>query len=225
MNGMELAMDKYCSIEAATPGFPRDLTWNDFPTNEDPGVPWDAFTSSGYAVTQWAFTAGSAPGDRRGGYFVDPFKVTVSFLADRSWAKSSAKSSKRLLAHEQGHFDITGLLARDLVRRVRALRVYGPELRHTDGSMRAGNRLLEQKMKRVLDRVASLNTAIQNGGVEGESIYDTDTEHGTDEKGQREWTAMLHQIKVRNLSLEDTLVARGFVTVASDPPDGPAIFK
>jgi hypothetical protein len=218
MNGMELAMDAYCSIEAATPGFPRNLTWNDYPSVEDPGEPFDALTYSQYDVTHWGFTAGTAPGDRRGGYYVDPFKVTVSFLPDRSWARPSAKSNMRLLAHEQGHFDITGLLARDMVRRVRALRVY-------EGGINAGCKALEQKMKRVPDRIDSLRTALQTGGAGGEPIYDTDTEHGTDEKGQREWTAMLHQIKVRNLSLEDTLVKRGFVTLVSDPPNGPAIFK
>jgi len=217
-------MDKYCPIEAATPGFPRKLTWNDFRTVEDPGEPFEALTYPQYEVTAWGFTAGSAPGDRRGAYFVDPFKVTVRLLADKSWARPSAKGNMRLLAHEQGHFDIIGLLARDIVRRVRALRVYGPELLNANDS-RAGCRLLQEKVKRVLDRANSLRTALQTGGIGGEPVYDSDTDHGLDEKAQREWSQMLQHIKVHNLSLEDTLVQRGFVVLVSDPPNGPTIFS
>src|SRR5215467_12170150 len=63
---MELAMDAYCSMEAATPGYPRTLTWDDYRSVEEPDVPFDAMTTSKYAVTLWAFSMGSAPGDRRG---------------------------------------------------------------------------------------------------------------------------------------------------------------
>jgi hypothetical protein len=37
-----------------------------------------------------------------------------------------------------------------------------------------------------------------------------DAAHGTDERGQREWRAMLQRIKMRNLGLEGTLVKRSF---------------
>ena len=213
-------MVTFNQVLAATPGFPRDLTWDDYRNVEEPPLPFSALTGSRYTETHWAITSGTATGERRGSYFVDPLKVTVSFLSDQSWARPSAKGDMRLLAHEQGHFDITGLIARDLARRLLELRVYGPELRDAN-DLRAACRAVEQKMRRVRDRVDALWTALQNGG---ESIYDTDTGHGTNESGQREWSAMLKHVKMHNLGLEDTLVSRGFVRLVSDPPTGRPIF-
>lgn len=214
-------MVAFNQVLAATPGFPRDLTWDDFRNVEEPPLPFAALTASRYDVTNWGITSGTAKGERRGSYFVDPLKVTVRFLSDQSWAQPSAKGNKRLLAHEQGHFDITGLIARDLARRLLELRVYGPELRDAN-DIRAANRALEQKMRRVLDRVDALWTALQNGGAE--DIYDTDTEHGLNESGQREWSAMLKRVRMHHLGLEDTLVSRGFVRLVSDPPNGRPVF-
>src|SRR5579871_6448076 len=57
-------------IKAATPGFPRQLKWNDYKwVDQSPIPPFEALTGSSYKVTQWGYTLGTAPNDRRGSYF------------------------------------------------------------------------------------------------------------------------------------------------------------
>ncbi len=204
-------------IKAATPGFPRQLKWNDYKwVDQSPIPPFEALTGSSYKVTQWGYTLGTAPNGRRGSYFVDPLKITVSFIADSSWAVPSARNNPRLLAHEQGHFDITGLIARDFARRVLDLRVYGPEMFNANDPDEGVSRL-DKKVKRISQRMGALWDFLQKGV---DCLYDSDTEHGNDQQAQRDWSALLNHIKHFNLGFEETLVARGFLRIVSDPPDG-----
>lgn len=203
-------------IKAATPGFPRRLTWHDYQwVAQSPVPPFEAMTAAAFKVTQWGYTLGTAANDHRGSCFVDPLKITVSFLS-ASWAVPSARTSAQLLAHEQGHFDITGLVARDMAARLLDLRVYGPELMNANDPIAATN-ALDKKVKQVSRRAEALWDFLQQGV---DCLYDTDTEHGANAQGQREWNALLTHVKNFNLGFEDTLIARGFIRIVADPPGG-----
>jgi hypothetical protein len=208
-------------IHKAMVGFPRQLRWDDFGrVDQSPQPPMEAMTASKYEITQSAYTSGTAANDNRGSYFVDPLKVTVSFVASNSWAVPWARTNPRLLAHEQGHFDITGLIARDFTRRLLDLRVYGHELIDAN-NLSAANNALDKKVAQVRKRMHALWEFLQGGE---DDLYDTDTLHGTNEAGQREWSALLHHVKLLNVGFEEALIARGFIRILSDPQGGPPTY-
>lgn len=100
-------------------GWPRQITWSEFwevatrPSGENEDAQIDTQTLQpervGVAREQGQFRLGN-------------FTVKLIVVRDNSWVVASQKSTT-LLAHEQGHFDITGLVARDLVKALGALRV------------------------------------------------------------------------------------------------------
>jgi hypothetical protein len=213
-------------IDAATPGYPRILKWSDYRFVTDSlDPPFEASTHTSYKITQWAFTLGAAPGESKGGLYVDPFKVTTSLESD-SWAVRGAEREPRLLAHEQGHFDITGLIARELAARVLDLRVTGNEFPRSfwgspadsQESVRTINKVLKSRMTRVTERMGALWDFLQgSAGVDG--AYDIDTAHGTDRTAQRTWSNMLSHVRIHHADFEQTLLRRGFVTIVNDPPN------
>jgi hypothetical protein len=81
------------------------------------------------------------------------------------------QKSDTLLAHEQGHFDITGLVARDLVKALAALRVST-----TDELQREVSRLFE-----AYDAWANSLS----------KQYDDETDHGRNVKTQTDWESRI----------------------------------
>jgi hypothetical protein len=109
-------------------------------------------------------------------YRLGHYVMQLHVNTDNSWVVTEWKSSA-LLAHEQGHFDITGLIARDLVQRLRNLRT-----RSTEALGREVLRLYE-----VYNRWA--------GKVTQE--YDDETRHGKDAERQRGWETRI-QTSIQN---------------------------
>lgn len=204
-------------VLAATPGFPRQLSWDDYQKVDESRLPpFEAVTVSGFKIDHWGLTHGTAPNEHRGSVFFDPLKVHATFDSTSSWVLKSSLTKKWLLAHEQGHFDINGLIARDLATNLLALRVYGNEARSAN-SLKAGDTAMLKKGKHAEDRAKALYDFLQG-------LYDSDTNHGMDERGQADWNKLLHHVKIHAAGFEDTLVKRGFFTILSDPPAGTPTF-
>jgi hypothetical protein len=99
-------------------GLERQLTWKDYPRKRGtaPGpnqVRTGAYTYSGVSPISVHFT-------KRGGHFelVDNVTVSITFNAHRSWMMDWVLTepdpfASDLLNHEQGHYTITALIARD----------------------------------------------------------------------------------------------------------------
>lgn len=97
----------------------KKLTWADFGTP----VPKPAPTPGGFAIG--AHTETAAPVNygwaSKGGVvsLADNVTVAIQFVASKSWVadwvfKEPKQFQDDLLKHEQGHYDITALMARDL---------------------------------------------------------------------------------------------------------------
>ena len=92
----------------------RTLTWSDFSGRPPQGTPWAAQTDSNFTVTTPTFQ--NAGGGKV--TLIDQVTVTVVFNQNSSWRVDMrqwpAQLEQDLLDHEQGHYNITALNARDL---------------------------------------------------------------------------------------------------------------
>jgi predicted secreted Zn-dependent protease len=158
-------------------GWPRPISWNEFkdvatrPAGEDEDAQIDTQTAQpervGVAREQGRFRLGD-------------FEVRLKVVRDNSWVVVSQKNDT-LLAHEQGHFDITGLVARDLVKALGALR--GST---TDELQREVSRLYE---------------AYDAWAKSLSKQYDAETNHGRNAKVQSEWESRIRTCIQQGTSL------------------------
>jgi len=116
----------------------------------------------------------------QGQFRLGNFTVKLNVIRDNSWVVVSQKSDT-LLVHEQGHFDITGLVARDLVKALGALRVGT-----TDELQREVSRLYE---------------AYDTWAKSLSKQYDDETNHGRNVKVQAEWEARIRTCMQQGTSL------------------------
>lgn len=101
-------------IKDAVRYFPRTIRWDDF--NVRTSEKLEAAVYCYYKVT-----SDSIPEWKDGIFSIKPtFQLTMYINNSATWATSAAKEEKKsaLLRHEQGHYDITGCIARDYARRV-----------------------------------------------------------------------------------------------------------
>src|SRR5262245_28517209 len=96
-------------IQAALIGYPRELKWDDFRTIDEPPdgtrPEHDAHVSMNFRITHYGILY-------RDGKALDRDQLKVTVTLKDAWATARARTDKALLKHEQGHFDIMGLLAR-----------------------------------------------------------------------------------------------------------------
>ncbi len=146
-------------------GWPRAIAWSEFreiskrPDGvlEDAQIHSEVSSPSRLSVT------------RENGQFRLPnYPAKLDVVPDDTWVVTGTKSDA-LLAHEQVHFDITGLSGRDMVREMLALRA--PT---TDELQRAVTRITER-----YQQLASELT----------KKYDDETNHGRNADQQKRWAA------------------------------------
>ena len=134
----------------------RPLSWPDFAGRPEHNTDLTALTSSDIDVkVSW-----------EGEKF--KYQVTALFDPSTSWAKQ--KTSARLLAHEQLHFDITEIHARMLRKALSAIQ--DPRLLDNEKLGRIVNPVFEQWKKM-------------------EDQYDHETNHGLDAEAQLKWKELV----------------------------------
>ncbi len=132
----------------------RRLNWEDFKGQPDDSNPHHALTAANLAVSascknnQYTYT------------------VKCVFLPQQSWSKK--KNSEKLLAHEQLHFDLTEVHAR--------------QLRHDLQQISCAN--LKTKLSLVV------NEAFKRWKAE-QDLFDEASRHGLDKEEQRVWAARI----------------------------------
>lgn len=164
-------------------GLFKTLAWTDFAGTPDPLKPkLDAFTSSRFDYpVRHNFV--KAPGGATF-QFDDTLTLTIVMQSSLSWrrtAKIQAKGSAyetALLKHEQGHYNITALIARDLFIDVMQLKA-----KHYASSA-AG----DADLKPILLRYAGKAEKISK-------IYDSsaETDHGGNPTAQDKWNKMIER--------------------------------
>ena len=134
------------------------LVWENFEGTPDPASSFDANTSSGLSYS-WSLKK-----DFNGTHFV--YKVESYFLPDGSWVKPG-RESELLLAHEQLHFDITEVFARQLRQKMED---FNPESRGD----------IKQELQRIYKKIERERALLQEK-------FDRETRHGQDEAAQLRW--------------------------------------
>ena len=152
-------------------GWPRAVSWRgDFPDEreERPSDEDEDAQIHAEAILDDETTACRTDGLLRLGRFTVRLRVS----ADQTWVVRSAKTDA-LLAHEQGHFDICGIDARQVMQDLVALRAQdGDEL----GGM-------------VQDR-------LQRSRIDAQAMsdrYDEETDHGRTADAQRRWETAIRE--------------------------------
>ncbi|MBD1396311.1 DUF922 domain-containing protein [Pontibacter sp. JH31] len=136
----------------------RKLNWEDFQASPEDGNPHHALTAANLAV------------DARCKDNKFYYEVKCVFLPGESWSKN--KHSERLLAHEQLHFDLTEVHARQLRKKLRGI----------------GNSC--ELMKTQLNTL--VGAAFKEWKAEQEQ-FDKISRHGLDTDVQTEWADTITQ--------------------------------
>lgn len=158
-------------------GWPRQISWDEF---KDVATRPAGETEDGQIETQSLQPERVGVAREQGQFRLGNFTVKLNVIRDNSWVVANQKSDT-LLAHEQGHFDITGLVARDLVKALGALRVST-----TDELQREVSRLFE---------------AYDAWAKSLSKQYDDETNHGWNAKPQSDWESRIRTCIQQETSL------------------------
>ena len=163
-------------------GLFRTLKWSDFsgpqPTS-NPNNMWaqaaPEFSPSGVATTSYG------KGSTQSFGLADSVTVAITFNSSKSWvlplvASQSEAEKTRLLKHEQGHYDLAALLARDMFLEFMQLKA----VRLSSSSAVA------TEVKAVHARYSGIAQPLQD-------LYDskTQTDHGRDQAAQSKWEGFI----------------------------------
>lgn len=138
---------------------PDELTWADFKAKPVLSSPFKANVNSGFSYS-WSVKAVNGKPE-----FV--YEVKSYFYPEQSWVKDK-KASKKLLAHEQLHFDISELYARKMRK---ALESFQPSA----------------SVAQIKSSLNKLHTSVEKERIKTQERYDKETNHGTIPSAQEKW--------------------------------------
>ena len=199
-------------INAVVSGFPRALSWAQFrPVATSLSPPMLAQTSSSYQMGSWRVALSG------GKYRVQGVRITVSVNANGCWAVNAARNQAALLRHEQGHYDITGLVARDLARSVLDLSLDASvvaALKDAGSTGAEHMRYVQRQFQSSIDeygrQAADLSNKLQtNPATRRDGVYDVQTQHGQNVAAQTRWDALFSQVKASGASFRLALAMLG----------------
>jgi len=191
-------------------GFQRTLKFSDFRLiNVPPTQASKALTSAQYGST-FAF----AHLTDHQTYSLEPISVTVEFNRSASWMDRSSQVAS-LLDHEQGHFDIVRLIARDFCRQLLSMEMDAIILDSTQDATRLGplqhaRAYMRTEVDKIIAAARALMDSLQSTPSR-DGIYDTQTMHGTNATVQGQWDDALQHAISTNTDLELTLSLFGLV--------------
>lgn len=169
-------------LRTALEGHELTLSWDDFkagvPANRPPGE-----AASTEARFDLAYDYDWDKAQTTQGYRINHVFVRVTLHRDRMWAVASARTPA-LLAHEQGHYDIVALVARDLYQELTGWNTATPPKRFRKDS----------DLKSAADRSRREATSLADhvgGSAQSTGVYDQQTNHGLDAKIQSQWDQAL----------------------------------
>lgn len=186
------------AVQAAMTGFPLALSWPHFrAVAPSPAPPALAQTAASYSMSGWRAALVN------GVYRVQGARISVSINRHDTWAVSAARTSASLLQHEQGHFDIVGLIARDLARKVLDLSLDATvvaALRDSGTTPAQHLNYVQQQFQSDIrsygQQASDLSSRLQTHPVTGQDgLYDRQTGHSQNAAAQTLWNNRLARIK------------------------------
>ena len=120
-------------------GWPRRVDWSEFETRR--AHPWGVARTLA-SIRSTIEVSGLEVGQAREHWTVRRVEVSVDVERGHSWVKESDRT-EYVRAHEQGHFDITGLIAREWLDQLREIRAASREAVLAEAE-RTGNELGEK---------------------------------------------------------------------------------
>lgn len=157
----------------ALTGFNHQVQWSEFRTvpRRPAGVAEDAQIDT--RAQGFQFRTRQRPGEP---CRIDGLNAGVVVNRAHSWVVRG-RDNAQLLAHEQGHFDITALGVREIYNRMEGLEAEQcPDI----------NRLVSAIQQEVQARVTQADAA-----------YDRETDHGNNAGAQQRWTQRIRQLKTQ----------------------------
>lgn len=174
----------------------RPITWDDFKgrwrQRSRFGIE-GAYIASGLQLTEWRAAAERLGEDR---WVARPEGLTAfAYMEKFESSVEPGRKNDYALAHEQGHFDLTEVVARELRKKLLALESRG-----------ASGRDAALDLKQKVDKAFS--NALERLG-EIQHRYDGETAHGTKKKIQRRWLEEIPELLAEaQRTLEATQAAR-----------------
>src|SRR5262249_48650811 len=183
------------------------------PVRQSPRPPLQAQTSSSFQETHGPVRL--LNGDFSMEYRFSTVSVTVT-LSRASWRVPAALGNANLLRHEQGHFDITGLIARDLCGGVMSLNMDEAVLAALPGAGTTPAARLRAATNHLMSEVTTLHseaTRLMNRlqPPNGNGLYDFQTNHGLNAAAQQNWDNFLSHARNTDTSLSLTLRIFGVI--------------
>ncbi len=165
-------------LRTALEGHDLVLAWSDFqgavPNPRIPGE--DAYTEARFDL---AYDYDYDTEHATQGYRINQVHVRVTLERAKMWAVASGQTAA-LLKHEQGHYDIVALLARDLFGELTAWNAARPPKRfRKDVDLKRTADGLSRGVRTLAAQLAGLGQDV--------GVYDKQTNHGQDAKAQDRW--------------------------------------
>lgn len=181
-------------------GHTQTLTWHDFPGGVPAKARTDAFTATSYDV-QTNYTWHAQHG-RKSDFRLSTVSITVTLNRARMWSRASAQSPE-LLRHEQGHYDITALVMRDLDTDLTALLQSGRSYPRQED--------MDQAIDDLKNPAVAIIDSLQSK-PQADGIYDQQTNHGRNTQAQQKWNAAITAARANAAAgFTDALRAQGIV--------------
>jgi len=165
-------------------GLFKTLAWSDFQGNPDPAKPnLQAFTRSTFNLPVIAPTP--IPGSKTF-HYEDNIVITIVMDPQQSWKRQPPND---LLKHEQGHYDITALIARDLFIELMQLK---PNTYSSHAAALADLRPILDKYRGTAEKISK--------------IYDSknETDHGNAPASQTKWNNMIKRAFTEQRNPQET---------------------
>lgn len=167
------------SVASQLVGLFKTLAWTDFVGTPPAGSTHLAFTSASFSLPAVTVVKDAASGMS---VMNDNITITITFNAAKSWKKMDEINAKKLrtpaqiLKHEQGHYDIVALIARDLFI----------DLMQLKAKTYANQAALNLDVAPILKKYNGTEQKIINK-------YDsvTESDHGENGPGQTKWDGMI----------------------------------
>ena len=162
-------------------GHGETLGWQDFQAAAPAGHTGDAALTDARFDAEYDYEWDDTPSHK--GFRVDHVQVTVTLDRASMWADKASRTAE-LLKHEQGHYDIVALIARDLFN----------ELTGWDSGKLPKRFRKETDLKSAADRAVRQAKALAArlaGTATTVGVYDKQTRHMQDTKAQEEWDKAL----------------------------------
>lgn len=182
----------------------RALRWADFQGSvPDSAAPENAATTA--SVMRWSYAYAVERSGDVCVYQLTSIESTASFDSAASWVRPEHRTAD-VLAHEQGHFDLTEIHKLMFDEASRSLLGTSGPCRGRNGKRiaRSVERDIADTLGRVYEKIWSNHERVQNA-------YDSETAHGMNEIAQQTWRARIAA----------GLRGRGWEALGFD--DGPAL--